>query len=187
MTLDVSGESSGALVKFGSASRATARGFGFGVTLDDAVGVEVGVAAGSAMRRTALGVAVGVDGREGTAVFFARLLGVDGASVGTPSSAEADSGAFLLRGLAAEADGGGTTPDGASLPSVWAWAWALRRADRRLDIEVSVASVIMRAVGCRNLCPVARKTVEDCESLWICRGMEQTWKGRATIMRFRNE
>lgn len=36
MTLDVSGESSGALVKFGSASRATARGFGFGVTGDDA-------------------------------------------------------------------------------------------------------------------------------------------------------
>lgn len=76
-TLDVSGESSGALVKLGSASRATARAFGFGVMEDDA--------AGSAMRRTALGVAVGVDGREGTAAFFERLFGVAGASAGTPS------------------------------------------------------------------------------------------------------
>lgn len=84
-TLDVSGESSGALVKLGSASRATARAFGFGVTEDDAAGVEGGAAAGSAMRRTALGVAVGVDGREGTAAFFERLFGVAGASAGTPS------------------------------------------------------------------------------------------------------
>lgn len=74
ITLDVSGESRGALVEFGSARRATARGFGLGLGLgvicEVAVGEEVGgvcgpswTAAGSAMRRTALGVAVGVDGR----------------------------------------------------------------------------------------------------------------------------
>lgn len=74
------------------------------------------------MRRTALGVAVGVDGREGTAVFFARLLGVAGASVGSPSSAEADAGTFLLRDLVAVVEGGGITADGVSLLSACAWA-----------------------------------------------------------------
>lgn len=114
MTLDVSGESSGALVEFGSASRATARDFGLGVTDDDSPCDEVGVAAGSAMRRTALGVAVGVDGSEGTADFFARLLGVAGASAGTSRSAAEEDGAFLLRDLTAGAEGGGITAAGAS-------------------------------------------------------------------------
>lgn len=103
MTLDVSGESSGALVRFGSASRSTARGFGFGV--------ETVVAAGSAMRRTALGVAVGSDGRGGTAAFFARLLGVAGASAGTSTSAV---GTFLLRALVAGGEAAGFTAVGAS-------------------------------------------------------------------------
>jgi hypothetical protein len=106
MTLDDSGESSGALVRFGSASRSTARGIGFGV--------ETGVAAGSAMRRTALGVAVGADGRDETAPFFARLLGVAGASAGTSSSAE---GTFLLRDLVAGRDGVGIAADGTSWPA----------------------------------------------------------------------
>lgn len=74
------------------------------------------------MRRTALGVAVGVDGREGTAAFFARLFGVAGASVGAPSSAEAGCGAFLLRGLVAGAEGDAITAEGASLLSVCASA-----------------------------------------------------------------
>lgn len=143
------------------------------------------------MRRTALGVAVGVDGREGTAVFFARLFGVAGASVGTPSSAEVGCGAFLLRDLVAgaEAEAGGITAEGASLPSAWTWAWALRRADRRLDMvkfQVSLAGVTTRA-GCDSLCAVARSAVENCESPCKCECIELAWKGRATAMRFNNK
>lgn len=141
------------------------------------------------MRRTALGVAVGVDGRDGTAVFFARLFGVAGASVGTPSSAEAGCGAFLLRDLVAGAGRGGITADGVSLLPACASAWALRRADRRLDMvsfEVSLVGVTTLA-GCGSLCAVAPSAVEKCKSLWKCESTEQAWNGRATAMRFSNK
>lgn len=73
------------------------------------------------MRRTALGVAVGVDGTT-EAKFWARLFGVDGGAV----SAGGD--AFLLRVFAA-----GAGVDG-SLFTGLASARALIRADLRLDI-----------------------------------------------------
>lgn len=119
---DVSGERSGAFVPFGSARRATARDFGLGVvaiTVAEACEEELGpgvvtpLAAGWAIRPTALGV--GVDG--GRVVdFWVRLFGVDGASM-----ASAICEVFLLRDWAGATAGGGM-----------AGACALRRADLRL-------------------------------------------------------
>jgi hypothetical protein len=74
------------------------------------------------MRRTALGVAVGVDGTTGVD-FCARRFGVDGGAV---SAGGGD--AFLLRVFAA---GAGV---GSSLLTGLASARALMRADLRLDI-----------------------------------------------------
>lgn len=95
MIRDVSGERSGAFVLFGSARRATARDLGFGVVAaveaceELGPGVVTPLAAGWAMRPTALGV--GVAGGK-VVDFWVRLFGVDGAST-APAVGEA----FLLR------------------------------------------------------------------------------------------
>lgn len=92
---DVSGERSGAFVPFGLARRATARDLGLGVVFavegceEPGPGVVTLLAAGWAMRPTALGV--GVEG--GWLVgFWVRLFGVDGAS-----TASVVGEVFLLR------------------------------------------------------------------------------------------
>lgn len=124
MTRDVSGERSVALVPLGSARRATARGLGLGVVAEE------GVATGSATRPTALGV--GVAGG-GMVDFEVRLLGVDGASATSSTAAAGE--AFLLRDFGAGAgDGDGDGGGAIGLMAGAASAWALRRADRRLDI-----------------------------------------------------
>lgn len=149
ITLDVSGESREALVEFGSARRATVRGLGLGVVCDVAV-EEVGVwvplrpAAGSAMRRTALGVAVGVDGRL-TVDFCARFFGVTGGAVSSGGDA------FLLRAFAAGAGVGGTSLTGL------ASARALIRADLRLDIVKREVSSVDPTCTARR--PLEMKTV----------------------------
>lgn len=132
------------------------------------------------MRRTALGVAVGVDGGEGAADFFARFLGVAGASACTSPTVEAECGVFLFRGLVVMAGGGGITAAGTALPS----AWALRRADRRLAIprvEVSLAKATVRA-GCESLDLVARNTVENCVSFRGGECVNNAREGPATVI-----
>lgn len=136
MTREVSGERRVAFVAWGSARRATARGLGLG-------GV---AAAGSAMRPTALGV--GVAGG-GMGEFLERFLGVDGDSVSAPSWTWTAGtwSAFLLREFAG--GGGGAAAGGGAMALLLllllldgaASAWALRRADRRLDIlKVAMSS-----------------------------------------------
>lgn len=137
MIRDVSGERRVALVPFGSARRATARDLGLGVVATAAVEEElVGVAAGSAMRPTALGV--GVAGG-GMLDFLMRLLGVDGASPSPSSTAAAPvapAEVFLLRDFWTDGGGGAMV-----LLAGDASTWALRRADRRFDI-VNGATII---------------------------------------------
>lgn len=98
---DVSGERSGAFVPFGSARRATARDFGLGVVAVAVVeaceeelgpGVVTPLAAGWAIKPTALGVGVAGGGGGRVVDFWVRLFGVDGASM-----ASAVCGVFLLR------------------------------------------------------------------------------------------
>lgn len=95
MIRDVSGDRSGAFVPFGSARRATARDLGLSVVVAVEAceklgpGVVMPLAAGWAIRPTALGVGV-AGGR--VVDFWVRLFGVDGAS-----TASAVGEVFLLR------------------------------------------------------------------------------------------
>lgn len=123
MTLDVSGEMTGALVSFGSARRLTALALGFfTVPLTR-----------SAMRPTALGVGViggGGTGVTGPALEPPRFLGgVTGSEDGAVSVGAGSAGAFLFRPFGAEeaARGAVMVGGGGILISVW----ALSRAERR--------------------------------------------------------
>lgn len=132
ITLDVSGEMTGALVKFGSASRLTALALGFfTVPLTR-----------SAMRPTALGVGVisgGGTGVTGPALEAPRFLGgVTGSEDGAGSVGADSAGAFLFRLFGADEIAGGAmmVGGGGILMSVW----ALSRADRRDAIVRDVFS-----------------------------------------------
>lgn len=151
-TRDVSGDRSGAFVLFGSARRATARDFGFGVVNGDpdtafreAFGVLA--AAGSVMRPTALGV--GVAGGGTAVVLRSRRLGVEGVEGnGSPPftvDAGSDGDNFLL--VERTAVGAGGAIDDSS-------AWALRRADLLLAMlqclgRLEGHSALLKPAVCR--------------------------------------
>lgn len=144
---DVSGESSGALVRLGSASRLTAAGFGFGVVAGSAISLAllgVGVAGGAG---TGTGVVVvGVPLVRGA--LARRLLGVVGACVAAAASLlllspfafsdddNLSDGAFLFLTAATGflVGGGIAGADARDDFSSAATAAALNRADLRVDI-----------------------------------------------------